>query len=226
MPTSDEMAAYERRRAKLMSAIWDAEQQEEIGFGIKVDQMLQQIDEADLPVASIRRLVEDLIGDGMLQEFNPFAEQPYPNSVKLTSYGREQVRQWVAQKEQGTEAFPLSYQQVYNYNTTVHGNVSGSNFVSGSSGVTIDQRTQVTEQRLTLATKAEELLEASGITGEDRDDVVADIETLREDSPPPGRLKAALRRLLRWGGGAVAVGATAALSGEVPTLAGQVLSQL
>lgn len=226
MPTPDDVAAYERRRAKLMSAIWDAEEQEEIGFGIKVDEMLQQIGEADLAVASIRRLVEDLIGDGMLEEFNRFEEQAYPNSVKLTSYGREQVRQWVAQTEQGTAAFPLSYQQVYNYNTTVHGNVSGANFVSGSSGVTINQSTQIIEQRLTLAAKAEELLEASGITGEDRDDVVADIETLREDSPPPGRLKAALRRLLRWGGGAVAVGATAALSGEMQTLAGEVLGQL
>lgn len=209
-----------------MSAVWDAEEQEEIGFGIKVDQMLQQIGETALPVASIRRLVEDLIGDGMLKEFNPFHEQAYPSSVKLTAYGRAEVQRWVTEKNRGTDAFPLSYQQVYNYNTTVHGDVSGSNFVAGSIGTHISQSTQITEQRSSIAMKAVELLEASGITGDEREEILADIETLREGDPTPTRLKAALRRLSRWGGSAIAVDTTAALAGEVQALARQTLGQI
>ena len=223
MPTPDDIAAYQRRRAKFMSAVWDAEEREEIGFGIKVDQMLQEIGETALPVASIRRLVEDLIGDGMVKEFNPFHEQAYPNSVKLTSYGRAEVQRWVTDEKRGTDAFPLSYQQVYNnYNTTVHGNVSGSNFVAGSTGTHINQSTQIIEQKLSLAMKAAELLEASGITGDEREEVVADIETLREDDPTPTRLKAALRRLSSWRGSA-AGDTTAPQSGEIQSLARQLL---
>jgi len=228
MPTPDEIREYRQWRGRMINAVWDAEAADTSGWpAVDIHEILKTIGAQDLPQHTVARLVNDLVSDGLLEPFAETAEATYPLQVKLTSYGRLEVEQWISD-DQPTEHLALPPSQVFN--THIHGNVSGSAVIVGSTNATVNLQAVVGESLSELVAKSRELLASWQGNDEEREEITADVELLESEwtsqSAPVGRVKAALRRIVRWAGGAAAVGASAALSGEVQQLAGTVLQHL
>lgn len=228
VPTPDEIREYRQWRGRMINAIWDAEAADTSGWpAIDIRGTVQTIGAQDLPQHAVARLVNDLVGDGLLEPFGQTAEATYPLQVKLTSFGRLEVERWISD-DQPTEHLALPPSQVFN--THFHGDVSGSAVVVGSKETIVNLQAVVGDSLSELVVKTKDLLAAWQGDDDEREEIVADVELLETESSnqsaPVGHVKAALRRITRWAAGASAVGASAALSGEVQQLAGTVLQHL
>lgn len=153
-------------------------------------------------------------------------EDVYDTLVRLTAYGNAEVERWVSSPDTGTEHLPVSYNQTYN---NFHAPVSGSSFVSGSSNVTINLNANYGHAIQDVVEKTERLLAQAEVDPDEREEVEADIVTVRQaaqSDAPDDRVRPALRRIRAWAVKAVAAGATAALSTEVQEAISHVLPQL
>lgn len=137
MPTPDRIREYQQSRGKFISALWDAEDRREhlSTWGIQTAEVLRSAGLDELPENQIKRLVDDLVGDGVMEGQTGTFGDNYAPEVRLTSYGRLEVEHWISQDEP-TPHLQLPPSQVFN--TTIHGNVMGSTFVAGSTEVTVE----------------------------------------------------------------------------------------
>jgi hypothetical protein len=228
MPTKDEIHEYRQWRGKFINAVWDAEAVNDPEWpAVDVRAILRNIGANDLPAPAVARLVNDLVGDGLLEAMMETNEEPYPVWVKLTSWGRLEVERWISEDEP-TEHLALAPSQIFT--THFHGNVDGSNVVIGSPSTTVNQQTAIGESLTPLIEKARELLTQWDEGFDDREAVEADVEILEEErnssQPKPARLKAALKRVGAWAAGIAGAGARPELVEEVQRLTHQALQQL
>jgi hypothetical protein len=156
MPTPDEIRTYRQWRGRFISAVWDAEAAG-ASPAVTVADVLDSIGAGDLPLRTVSRLVNDLVGDGLLEPVVLTQEADYPLWVKLTSCGRLEVERWISD-DVPTEHLALPPNQVFN--TNVYGNVSGSAVIVGSTDTTVNMQAAVGEQLSVLVAKAKELLAA------------------------------------------------------------------
>jgi hypothetical protein len=228
MPTPEEIRAYQERRGRFINALWDAEDETDAASGIEISRVLARAGDSDLPDHKIARLLNDLVGDQMLEPRLTAAQASYPLSVRLTSYGRLEAERWITE-DVPTEHLAIPPSQIFN--THFHGTVAGSSIVVGSSGTTVNMQNHVAALLPELVAKASQLLAEWDGSGDEREEIAADIDLLadaagREAGVNAGRTRAALRRLARWAQSAAVAGAYAELSGEVQHLTAQVLGQI
>lgn len=223
MPSKEAIDKSRRDRARFLCAVWDAQSKGE--NYISTESLLASA-APDLDEARSHHLVRSLIDDGVLKGTEMGLNDLTPRDVWLTPEGRREVEHWVTSGETTTH-IPITHSQVFN---NFHGPVNGSNIVTSSSNFTINQVNNLSEPIATLDEKVRRLLDDQNVTGDDREDVEADLSTLSEQvaltEPDNGRMRAALRSISKWAGGLVASGAGVALQSEVTELATQVLKQI
>jgi hypothetical protein len=226
VPTPQEIREYRQWRGRFISALWDA-QAASYDPAFRVPDLLREIGADVLPEHGQARLVNELAGDGLIEAFAPTLGFAFPQDVRLTSYGRLEVERWISDDEP-TEHLALPPSQVFN--TYVHGDVTGSAIVVGSTGTTVNLQVAVRDQLSDIIAKTRHLLTQWDQVGDARESVEADVEILEEErratQPKAGRLKAALRRLMQWSAGVAAAGLRPELAGEVQHLAHDVMQQL
>lgn len=232
MPTAEEIREYQEWRAKVVNGIWDAQAADTANspLGVHTYYVLPTIGADKLPLHFVARIINDLVEERLIHGAPMVDQESHPTTVRLTSLGRREVQRWISNDEP-TDYFQIQPSQVFNTTTHFHGPVTGSAFVAGSTGTTtVNLQTTVGDSLPLLTEKARQLLGQWQGGDEDREEVIADIELLEEQAgnpaAPVGRTKAALRRILAWSAGAVALGASSAISGEVQQLAGDVLNHL
>lgn len=223
MPTKEEIENSRGDRARFLCAVWDAQSKGE--NYVSTDSTLAST-VPDLDDAQSHRLVRSLIDDGVLKGTEMGLNDLTPRDIWLTPDGRREVEHWVTSGET-TKHIPITHSQVFN---NFHGPVNGSNIVTSSSNFTINQVNNLAEPLTSLDEKVRRLLDEQHVTGDEREDVEADLSTLSEQAaqtePDNRRVRAALRRISKWAGGLVATGTGVALQAEVTELATQVLVQI
>ena len=128
MPTPDEIRQYRKWRGRLVNAVWDAEHAGG-NPATRVSVLLPKIGAQDLPTHAIARLVNDLVRDGLLEEFSlPNADELYAPEVKLTSAGRLEVESWIAD-DAPTDHLALTPSQTFS--TPFPGPVAGASVIAG-----------------------------------------------------------------------------------------------
>jgi hypothetical protein len=229
MPTPDEINAYRALRGRFLNGLWDMEKEglDNPGIGVSVDALIERIGDAELADQYRRRLVNNLIDDGLVVSRPLSMGRAYPREVMLTSFGRPEVERWI-EDDAPTDLIAIPPSQVFT--THFHGNVTGSPVVVGSTNTTVNMQTAVGEQLSTLVAKAKELLISWNHFGEEREDVESDIDILEEEISNPsnnsGRIRSALRRLANWAAVTATQAATTELSGEVQHLTHEVLQAI
>jgi hypothetical protein len=231
MPTPEEIREYREWRAKIINGIWDAEANDVInwGPGVQMRDILPAIGAERLPTHFVSRIVNGLVDDHLVEGAMMVDEETYPTTVKLTSYGRSEVENWI-DGGQPTQAIPVEPNVVINNTTNFHAPVTSSAFVIGSTGTTVNMQTAAGDSLPLLIEATRQLLTQWQGSEDERESVTSDIELLEShaesNAAPKGWIKAAVRRLLSWSGTAAAVGASSALSSEVQQLAGDLLQHL
>lgn len=231
MPTPEEIREYREWRAKIINGIWDAEANDITNWapGVHMRDILPAIGADRLPTHFVSRIVNGLVDDHLVEGAMMVDEETYPTTVKLTSYGRSEVENWI-DGGRPTQSIPVEPSVVINNTTNFHAPVTGSAFVIGSTGTTVNMQTAVGASLPRLIEATRQLLTQWPGSEDERESVTADIELLESqaasDAAPKGWVKAAVRRLLSWAGAAAAAGASSALSSEVQQLAGDVLQHL
>jgi hypothetical protein len=192
VPTSEQIREWRALRGRFLSAIWEAEHD-----GIElplVSDLLAAIGASDLPAHQIERLVRTLNYDGLISELTMGAIEE--QQIRLTSEGRYEVEQWLAEPDEPTEHLPLPASQAFHItNMNVTGTVlqgSTANNVTTTVGMS-------SKELLELVAQFRELLTTAAITPDDREELEADLDVLEEEAgsprPRPQRVKPILRRL-------------------------------
>jgi hypothetical protein len=222
MPTPDDLRSYQQWLGRFINALWDAENVTEL-WAIDVREIRRTIAADEMPEPAFARLVNDLVGDGLVDAVQEIAEMSYPISVKLTSAGRSEVQRWIT-KDEPTEHFQLAPSQIFT--TNFYGSVTGSPVLVGSDQNTVNVQTAVNPSIAQLLEKMPELLSTWQGSDDDRDSIEADFELVQQHaadpSARPGRVKAALGRIALWAGTAV----SGALASEVQRLASDAISRI
>lgn len=224
MPTAEQVLKFRADGAKFLCAVADAAKRGDRQPYVRL--MLEEA-QLDLTEAEADNLILTLIDEDLLRGSEMGLSDLTPHNVWLTPQGRSEVQDWVL-TGQPTEHIRISRGQVNNIH--FHGSVHGSNIVTSSSNFTINQINNLAEPISAIVEKLRQLLDEQNISGDDREDVEADLATLTDQTsrtdPDAGRLRASLRRVARWTGGLVTAGTAAALQSEVTELTTQVLNQL
>jgi hypothetical protein len=136
MPTTDQVKAWRALRGRFLNALWDAEA---AGASFpRVSVLLETTGDRDLPHDDVERLVRTLHNGGLIDGIS-FAEGE-AQQIRLTSGGRAEVEQWLAEPTRPTEHLPLPANQVFNIDsmhvtgTVVQG--SAANMIVTNVGVT------------------------------------------------------------------------------------------
>jgi len=173
---------------------------------VRVSDLLDSIGARDLPDHQIDRLVRDLNNDGLISELGFGSVKT--SEIRLTSEGRYEVEQWLAEPDRATDKLPVPKNQVFNINNT---NITGSTIVSGSTvkGDVTTNYGASGDELVKLVAQFRELLKVAELSPDDRESLEADLEVIEEEAaapqPRPGRLRPILRRLKQaLIGGAVA----------------------
>jgi hypothetical protein len=201
MATAEQVKEWQGLRGGFLSAIWDSEH-----AGIElplVSDLLNEIGASDLPAHQIDRLVRDLERDKLISQLTmgPIPDQ----QIRLTSEGRYEVEQWLAEPNEPTEHLPVPANQVNITTMNVTGTVlqgSTANNVTTTFGVSGNEL-------LELVAQYRQLLTAAELSRDDREELETDLDVLEEEArsaqPRPQRVRAILRRLK----GALVTGALA-----------------
>lgn len=110
MPTSDEVREWRALRGRFLNALWDAKHAG-VDFA-NVSDLLRTAGAPDLPPHRVERLIDNLSDDGLIEGLT-YAEGS-AQQIRLTSHGRYEVEQWLAQPDRPTERLQLPANQVFN----------------------------------------------------------------------------------------------------------------
>jgi hypothetical protein len=191
--TAEQVKEWQAQRGGFLSAIWDAEH-----AGIElplVSDLLAEIGASDLPAHQIDRLVRDLERDGMISQLTmgPIPEQ----QIRLTSEGRYEVEQWLAEPDEPTDYLPMPASQAFHINTM---NVTGTVLQGSTATNIITTNYDDSLERLRKAISAyRQLLGTADLSDDDRDAIEVDLDVIEEEAgaaqPRSKRLRALLGRL-------------------------------
>jgi hypothetical protein len=132
--------------------------------------------------------------DGLVPESDSLAFELSNEAVGLTSPGRYEVEQWLAEPDVPTEHLPVPANQVFNIGTM---NVTGT-VMQGSTATNVTTNIGVSGNELVkLATQLRKLLTAVQLDPDDREAVEADIEVIEEEAAAPQPRLQRVRPLLR-----------------------------
>jgi hypothetical protein len=190
--TAEQVKEWQARRGGFLSAIWDSEH-----AGIElplVSDLLDEIGASDLPAHQIDRLVRDLEHDGMISQLTmgPIPEQ----QIRLTSEGRYEVEQWLAEPDEPTDYLSLPASQAFHINTM---NVTGPALLGSTANNVTTSYGASGKELVELVAQFRQLLTAAELSPDDREGLEADLDVLEEEAatpqPRPQRVRPILRRL-------------------------------
>jgi len=184
---------WQSLRGRFLSAIWDAEHS-----GVElplVSDLLADIGASDEPTHQIDRLVRDLERDGLISQLTmgPIPDQ----QIRLTSEGRYEVEEWLAEPDEPTDFLPLPASQAFHINTM---NVTDSTVLQGSTANNITAKYGVSSDALVkVVAQFRQILTTANLSDDDREAIEVDVDVLEEEAqatqPKPKRLRALLGRL-------------------------------
>jgi hypothetical protein len=183
-----------------LNALWDAEHAGEPI--VSVSDLLDTIGARDLPDHQIERLVRDLKKDGLITAFGPSGRLDV--DIRLTTEGRYEVEQWLAEPDKPTEHIPVPASQVFHIGTM---NVTGP-VLQGSTATNVTTSYGVSGDTLIkLVAQFRELLSAAELSPDDREALDADLEVIEEEAANPQPRAKWLRPALQRLRGALTTGA-------------------
>jgi hypothetical protein len=192
--TAEQILEWRALRARFLNALWDEENAGK--RPVPVSDLLYASRACDLPHHQIDRLVHDLKSDGLISGLG-FDNVEYCE-IRLTTAGRNEVEQWLAEPDRATDKLPVPKNQVFNINNA---NIIGSTIVSGSTieGDVTTNYGVSGDVLVKLVTQFRELLTVVELSPDDRESLDADLEVIEEEAaaaqPRAGRMRSALRRL-------------------------------
>lgn len=196
MPSAEQIEAFQQLRGVFLGALWDAEAAGDNPSGAcSVDDILAELNGPEVPPQRVKRLVDSLTQDQLVETFVGSIGDLYPQEVKLTSSGRFEVESWY-ETQKPTKHLPYPPAVVNNF----HGPVSGSAFVQNSNKVTVTINNQHSERLAEAIGAVREVVANSPNASDDqRADAEDDLAGLEEQAasrePDEGRIRRSMRRL-------------------------------
>jgi hypothetical protein len=190
--TQVQVKEWRALRGRFLNALWDS------GHAgndfAAVSDLIATIGASDLPVHQLDRLVLDLRNDGLITGIGMGATDD--QSVRLTSEGRYEVEQWLAEPNEPTDAIPVPANQVFSIGTM---NVTGP-VLQGSTATNVNTTYGTSGAELVeLVAQFRQLLTAAELSPDDREALEADLDVIEEEAanpqPRPQRVRPILRRL-------------------------------
>ena len=151
-------------------------------------------------------LVLDLRNDGLITNIGMGATQD--QQVRLSSEGRYEVEQWLAEPDEPTDVIPLPANQVFSIGTV---NVTGPVLQESTATNIITNYGTSSDALVKIVAQFREFLTAADLPDVDREAIEVDLDVIEEEGaaaqPRPKRLRALLLpsgsanwRRARWGG--------------------------
>jgi hypothetical protein len=190
--TSKEIQQWRALRGRFLNALWD---EENAGRKpVPVSDLLYASGACDLPDHQIDRLVRDLREDRFISELGWGSVRS--SEIYLTTEGRYEIEQWLAEPDKPTDAIPVPANQVFSIGTM---NVTGT-VMQGSTATNVNTTVGTSGAELVeIVDRFRQLLTAAELSPEDREELDADLDVLEEEAgsplPKPQRVRPILRRL-------------------------------
>ena len=194
MATAEQVQEWRALRGRFLNASWDAENEGE--RLVPLARVITDIGAGDLADHQVERLVRNLRDDRLITESTSMGFDLNNESAELTSYGRYEVEQWLAEPDKPTEHLTVPANQVYSIGTM---NVTGT-VMQGSTATNVTTNVGVPGGELVkLVAQFRELLASAELSRDDREELEADLEVIEGEAtaaqPRLGRLGPFLRRL-------------------------------